>query len=138
MVFAKFLAVIVMCFTKKDGPVLVLQKTLQTRSDRKSGWSWEALSVVRHSLLMLTFSWTDGGRAFSALSVPIFVTHHWYVWLRRLDAGCCEFLVYHDWQSCSTSARFSSVIADTGLPLPFLQSIVPMWQYFARTRLMLQ
>jgi len=43
-----------------------------------------------------------------------------------------------DWQSCSTSARFSSVIAVTGLPLRFLRSILPIWRYFARTRLMLR
>jgi len=50
-----------------------------------------ALSVTRHSLLMFVFSWTDGGRTCSAFAVPISVTRQWYV---RLDAGCCEFLVY--------------------------------------------
>jgi len=38
MVFTKDdLAVIVTCFTKKDGLVLGLQKNFQTRSDRKPG-----------------------------------------------------------------------------------------------------
>jgi len=38
MVFAKYdLAVIVACFAKMDGLVLVLQKNFQTRSDRQSG-----------------------------------------------------------------------------------------------------
>jgi len=40
---------------------------------------------------MFAFFWTDEGRAFLAVAVPISVTRQWYV---RLDAGCCEFLVY--------------------------------------------
>jgi len=43
----------------------------------------------------------------------------WLWWVPRL-LSC-------DSQSCSTSARFSSVIAVTGLPLPSLWSIVPVW-----------
>ena len=86
------LAVIVTCFTKKDGMVLGLQKNFQTRSDRKSGWSWTALTFTIHSLLMLAFSWMDGGCASSALAVLISVTCH-----MQLDAGCSVFLFIVLW-----------------------------------------
>jgi len=137
MVFAKDnLAVIVTCFAKMDGLVLVLQKNFQTRSDRQSGWSWTALSVTRQftaNVHILLNAWRPllfSPRCTDLRDMPMIrAAWRWVLWVPGLSS--C------DWQSCSTSARFSSVIAVTGLPLPFLRSVVPVLRYFVRTWLML-
>jgi len=91
-------------------------------------WHW-------HSLLMFAFSWLHEGGASSTCTLlrdtPIIrAVWRWVLWLPGLSS--C------DWQSCSTWHRFSSVIAVTCLPLPFVRSVLPVWRYFARTRLMLR
>lgn len=51
------------------------------------------------------------------------VAWHWLLWVPG-SSSC-------DWQSCSTSVRFSSLIA-------VLRLVVPVWRYFAKKWLMLR
>jgi len=118
---------VVTCFTKKDGLVLALQNNFQTRSDRKSCWSWTVLSVTIHSLLMFVFSWTD------AEAAPLQHSLYRSPWHANDTCGLTLavvtslFIVLWLWLTkLFNLARCSSVIAVTALLPPFLHaSVVP-------------
>jgi len=128
-----------------DALVLKLQKNFQTRNDRKSGWSWTALSVIRHSLLMFTFSWMDDTPLYHSLyrspwhtndtcGLTLVVVSSWFIvlWLTKVFNFCQIFACHRGHRSSVAFLAIGSARVTILCNNPIDALVIPLlvWKFF--------